>query len=54
MLAALVVGHLADHKRTALDLLADVLELLDALLLCSLARRLHGFALRSFAGAVKT
>lgn len=36
----LLLGHLANHQRTALDLLADQLELRLMLLLRSLARRL--------------
>jgi hypothetical protein len=36
-----LIGHLADHQRAALDLLADLLELLSPFLLSSLARGLH-------------
>ena len=39
--AALLVCHLPDHQRTALDLLADQFELRRALLFGFLARRLH-------------
>jgi len=50
--AALFVGHLADHQRTARDLLAHQFELRLALLLSSLARRLHRVS--SWRGEVET
>ena len=46
---ALLVGHLPDHERAALQLGADLIQLLLALLLGSLTRRLHVHLL-AFAG----
>src|SRR6516165_12636846 len=45
--AAFLIGHLPDNQRTALDLLADQLELRRALLLGLLARRLHRITRRA-------
>jgi hypothetical protein len=39
--AALLLGHLPDHQRAALNLLADPLEFLSPLLFCPLAAGLH-------------